>query len=249
MSVVVNTLDVDWRSDRTIVRFNRPERKNAINVAMVEELHEVLDRLERAPTALLLTGGDDGLFVSGADVSEVIERRRTEALAAINIGAFDRIKRLPLPVVAAIDGAAIGGGAELAYAADIRVASTRAVFGQPEVRLGILAGAGGTYRLPALVGGSLANEMLLAGRMLDASEALAAGLVSRVVAPSELLDCANGVIDEIVKASPAALRLTKAAIESPAAAHPLVDVLAQALLFEDEEKDRRMRAFLDRRHR
>lgn len=241
------TVALEWRSDRVIARLDRPDRKNAINSVMVAELHALLDRLEEEPRTLIITGGQDGTFAAGADIEEVSRRGWREALGALNVRAFERIRRAPMPVVAAIDGHAIGGGAELAYAADIRIASDRAVFGNPETRLGILAGAGACYRLPALVGESLAKEMLLAGRQLDASAALAAGLVSRVVPAAELMSTAHGVADAIADGSATAVRLTKAVIDSPPGSHPTVDVLRQAVLFESDEKKLRMQAFLNRR--
>jgi enoyl-CoA hydratase len=241
------TIDVEWRSDRVVARLDRPERRNAINADMVAELHALLDRLVAEPQTLIVTGGDQGTFAAGADIGELLERDRLDALAGINVTVFERLRRLPMPVIAAVDGPAIGGGAELAYAADIRIASDRAVFANPETQLGILAGAGACYRLPALVGEGLAKEMLLAGRRLDATEALAAGLVSRVVAPGDLLAAAHAVADEVGKGSRLAVRLTKAAVDSPPSAHPGFEILAQAVLFEDPEKVTRMQAFLDRR--
>lgn len=241
------TLSLDRRPDRVVARLDRPERRNAITAAMVGELHALLDELEAEPRTLIVTGGDGGVFAAGADIGELRERGRDEALAGINVTLFERLRRTPMPVIAAVDGLALGGGAELAYAADIRVASDRAVFGNPETRLGILAGAGACYRLPALVGESLAKEVLLAGRQLDAAEAQAAGLVSRVVPAAGLLAAAHAVADDIAKGSALAVRLTKATIDSPPSAHPALDVLAQAVLFEDGEKATRMQAFLDRR--
>lgn len=241
---------IEERSDRVVVTLDRPEKRNAIDTEMVAALHEVCSRLEREPRLLLLTGGTDGTFAAGADIGQLRERGRHDALAAINSALFDRISALPLPTVAAIDGPALGGGAELAYACDLRVCTARSFFGQPEVRLGILAGAGATYRLPALVGMARAKELLFTGRRLEAAEALQIGLVNRVVDdPGELLDTAHGLLDEIAKASTLALRLTKLAVDSPPAAHPHVDLVSQAVLFEDEEKKRRMTEFLTRRKR
>jgi enoyl-CoA hydratase len=242
-----SSLTVRQRPDRLIVTLSRPERRNAIDGWMIDELHAVCAELERAPRLLLLTGGADGVFAGGADIAQLRERGRMEALAAINQGLFARILRLPMPTLAAVDGPALGGGAELAYACDLRICTDRAYFGQPEVRLGILAGAGATYRLPKLLGEGLAKELLLTGRRMPAEEALAVRLVSKVTSPAALLDAAHAVLDEIAKGSPLALRLTKAAVDAPEAAHPQFELLSQALLFEDEEKRARMSAFLDRR--
>lgn len=242
-----SSISVDERDDRLVVTLTRPERRNAIDGWMIDELHTVCAELERAPRLLLLTGGADGVFAGGADIAELRERGRMDALAAINQGLFARILRLPLPTVAAVDGPALGGGAELAYACDLRICTDRAYFGQPEVRLGILAGAGATYRLPRLVGEGLAKELLFTGRRLGADEALAVRLVSKVTTPDELIPAAHALLDEVAKGSALALRLTKAAVDAPESAHPQIELLSQAVLFEDAEKHARMTAFLDRR--
>lgn len=243
----MSSLSIEQRPDRLVVTLARPERRNAIDAAMVDELHEVCGRLEREPKLLLLTGGADGVFAGGADIAELRERTKLDALAAINQGLFARIRALPLPTLAAVDGPALGGGAELAYACDLRICTDRAFFGQPEVRLGIIAGAGATYRLPELVGEGLAKELLFTGRRVPAEEALAVRLVNRVVAPDALLRTAHELLDEIAQASPLALRLTKLAVDAPDGAHPSVELAAQAVLFEDDEKRRRMTEFLNRR--
>ncbi|ADD45536.1 enoyl-CoA hydratase/isomerase family protein [Stackebrandtia nassauensis] len=240
-----STLLVEERSDRLVVRLNRAAKRNAIDQDMVDELHAVCASLEDRPRLALFTGGADGIFAAGADIAQLRDRTSLDALRAINSALFRRIRALPLPTVAAIDGPALGGGAELAYACDIRVCTDRAVFGQPEVRLGIMAGAGATWRLPELVGESLAKELLFTGRRMDATEALGARLVSRVVAPEALFDTAHELLDQIAKASPLALRLTKLAVDAEGA-HPAVDLAAQSLLFDDEDKHRRMTKFLDR---
>lgn len=239
---------VEERDDRVVVTLDRPERRNAIDLEVVEQLHEVCVSLERDPRLMLLTGGADGVFAGGADIAQLRERGRLDALAAINMGLFERIRRLPMPTIAAIDGPALGGGAELAYACDLRVCTSRAFFGQPEVRLGILAGAGACFRLPALVGEGMAKEMLFTGRRVKADEALAIRLVNRVVAtPEELLPLAHAMLDDIAAGSALAVRLTKQAVDAPAAAHPQLDLASQAILFEDEEKRARMTAFLEKR--
>jgi enoyl-CoA hydratase/carnithine racemase len=244
------TLRVEDRADRLIVTLDRPDKRNAIDADLVAALHEVCGGLEREPRLLLLTGGSDGIFAAGADIGQLRERGRLDALAAINSALFARIRALPMPTVAAVDGPALGGGAELSYACDLRVCTARSYFGQPEVRLGILAGAGATHRLPALIGEARAKELLFTGRRVDAAEALRIGLVNRLVDdPGDLLDGAHDLLDEIAKAAPLALRLTKLAVDAPVAAHPQLDLVSQAVLFEDAEKHRRMSAFLDKKNR
>ncbi|MGH3952200.1 MAG: enoyl-CoA hydratase/isomerase family protein, partial [Pseudonocardiaceae bacterium] len=209
--------------------------------------HEVCAELERDPKVLVLTGGTDGVFAGGADIAQLRERRRDDALAGINLRLFERIRALPMPSVAAIDGWALGGGAEIAYACDVRFATPRTRFGQPEPQLGILAGAGGPFRLVRLLGESIAKQILLAGRTLDADEARQVGLVLDVVEPEDLLAAADKLVDRMLRGSTTALRLTKFAVDAPPEAHPHVDLLAQALLFEDSEKFERMTAFLNRK--
>jgi enoyl-CoA hydratase/carnithine racemase len=245
----VNPLRIEERDDRVIVTLNRPEKRNAIDAGMVAALHELCASLETQPKLLLLTGGTDGVFAAGADIGQLRDRGRLEALAGINVGIFERLRRLPMPTLAAVDGPALGGGAELAYACDLRICTSRAFFGQPEVRLGIMAGAGATYRLPALVGETLAKELLFTGRRVPAAEALAIRLVNRVVEePDELLPAAHALLDEISAGSTLAVRLTKLALDAPAA-HPVAELLGQAVLFEDDEKRERMDDFLSRRRR
>lgn len=238
-------LAVEELPDRMVVQLNRPSARNAISLEMGRELHDVCSRLETDPKPMLLTGCD-GFFAAGADIGELIHRGRHEALAGINSSLFQRIHRLPMPTVAAIDGYALGGGAELAYSCDIRVASTTARFANPEPDLGILAGAGATWRLPALVGEPLAKLVLLTGHVVEAPEALSSRLVAAVVPAEQLLTTAHALIDRMAAMSPVALRLTKYVMDA-GSVHPVADLLANAALFEDSEKQRRMQSFLDRR--
>lgn len=245
--VTFKTLLVEERDDRIVVSLNRPQVRNALSAEMISELHSACEIIEKSPRPLLLTGSE-GTFAGGADIEELVARGRNEALEGINSRLFDRIARLVAPTVAAVDGLALGGGAELAYACDIRVATTRAVFGNPEPGLGIIAAAGACWRLAELVGKSVAKQVLLGGYSLSAHDALRLGLVSEVTAPEELLARAHGLIDGMLKWSPQALRLTKLVLDAPGG-HPAVDDLAQAVLFETEDKRQRMGAFLDRRTR
>ncbi|MFG1994714.1 enoyl-CoA hydratase/isomerase family protein [Actinoplanes sp. NPDC048988] len=237
----MSTLVVEELDDRVVVTLRRPEARNAINAAMIGELHEVCASLEERPRLLLLTGGG-GTFAAGADIGELRRRGREQALQGINSRLFDRIARLPLPTVAAVDGYALGGGAELAYACDIRLASPSAVFGNPEPGLGILAAAGACWRLRELAGASVAKQVLLAGRRLDADDALRFGLVAEVVPAGDLLKRAHSVLDRMARSGQLALRLTK--LVADGGGHPLTDDLAQAILFESDEKAQRMDAFL-----
>lgn len=241
------TLEIaDDRPDRLHVRLNRPEARNAIDRAMVDELHEVCAGLEVEPRILILSG-TGGVFASGADITELLARTAADALAGINSGLFVRIAELPAPVIAAVDGWALGGGAELAYAADFRISTPRARFGNPETSLGIIAAAGATWRLTELVGEPLAKEILLAGRVLSAEEALAVRLVTEVHDPEELDAAANALADRVAAQDALAVQVTKRVMRAPRPEHPIVDNEAQAVLFESPEKHRRMAEFLERR--
>lgn len=244
----MSELRITRGDDRVEVVLDRPEARNAISRAMVAELHEVCAELEETPRILLLAGSPE-VFASGADIAELRDRRAADALEGVNSRVFDRIARLPMPVIAAIDGWTLGGGAELAYAADVRIAGAGLRIGNPETGLGILAAAGATWRLPEIVGRAVAADLLLTGRILDAAEALAVGLVSRVVPSDELLAAAHEVADRIARNDPLATRLTKAVLAAPREAHPDLDDRTQAVLFESPEKHRRMTEFLDRRSR
>ena len=242
------SLRIEEHPDRAVVTLDRPERRNAIDQAMVNELHAVCAALESEPRILLLTGAG-GVFASGADIAELRERTAADARRGINDTIFDRIAALPMPVIAALDGYALGGGAELAYAADLRIGTPRLRIGNPETGLGIIAAAGALWRLPQLVGLPLATELVLTGRILDGAEALAAGLVSSLHEPDDLLAAAHTLADRIAANDPLATRLTKRVLRAPFAEHPDAEREAQAELFESPEKRRRMTEFLERRKR
>ena len=225
------------RDDIVVAKLNRPEVRNAIDEQMVAEFHELCAQLESDPRILIITGctvdtpkGPRGIFASGADIAQLRERRREDALRGINSGIFHRIASLPAPVIAAVDGYALGGGLELALAADFRVATPFA-----------------TWRLKECVGTPLAKEILLAGRILNGEEALASHLVSELHEPDALVDGALDLAGRIAQQDPLAVRLTKQLISMPDAAHPAVDNIAQAVLFESPAKFERMQAFLDRK--
>lgn len=249
MERIVSTLSIDETADHLEVTLDRPATKNAIDAEMIADLHTLCARLEAEPRLMILTGGSDGVFAGGADIAELRDRRRDDALAGINLTLFNRIRALPLPTIAALDGYALGGGAELSYACDLRIATPRTVFGQPEPDLGIIAGAGATFRLVRLLGESVAKQILLAGDWIDADRAIALGLVHSLVEPDQLLIAARALATKMGKASPLALRMTKLAVDADESAHPQLDLAIQALLFEDEDKIRRMTEFLEKRSR
>lgn len=237
---------VERRDDRVVATLNRPDKRNAIDQATIDALHALCDELEAQPRTLILTGAG-GVFASGADIAQLRERRAADALAGINANAFVRVNELPMPVIAAVDGWALGGGAELAFAADIRIATPDARFGNPETGLGIIPAAGATWRLREIVGEARAAELLLTGRIVDAAEALSIGLVTAVHPAADLLAEAHALADRIAKNDRDATIATKRVLRAPRPDHPRVDLESQAALFESPEKHRRMTEFLERR--
>jgi enoyl-CoA hydratase len=242
----VETILVQEQDDRVVVTLNRPEVRNAINRQMIDELHSVCAALEKRPRILIITGSN-GVFASGADIAELRDRRRDDALQGINSALFVRVAGLAMPVIAAIDGYCLGGGAELAYAADFRIGTPRLRIGNPEAGLGILAAAGASWRLKELVGEPLAKHILLAGLVLEAEQALSLHLVTELHEPDVLLAAAHHLADRISRLDPLAVQVTKSVFHSPTSAHPRIDGLAQAMLFESPAKFERMQAFLDRK--
>ncbi len=240
-------LKIEDRGTHVLASLNRPEKRNAIDQELVDALHALCAELERRPRTLVLRG-EGGTFAAGADIAQLRERRAADARAGINTRAFQRLGALPMPVVAVLDGYALGGGAELAYAADIRVGTPTLKIGNPETGLGIIAAAGATWRLRELVGEPLAAEILLAGRVLDAEEALRAGLVTHLEADAEAaLARAEKIASRIASLDPAATQASKRVLQAPRDAHPAIDLAEQAILFESPEKMRRMTEFLERK--
>ncbi len=198
-----------------VVTINRPDALNALDVETMTEIGEAMAELaEDDGVAAVVVTGAGKAFVAGADIAELSKMGGMEARKASQLGqkTFLAIENLPKPVIAAINGFALGGGLELAMACDIRIASTKAKLGQPEVKLGVTPGFAGTQRLPRLVGFGRAKEMLLVGEPIDAETALAWGLVNRVVEPEALLDTAKEVANQIVSRGPAAVALVKACV-------------------------------------
>ncbi|MFB8388253.1 enoyl-CoA hydratase/isomerase family protein [Microbacterium sp. NPDC055910] len=248
MSGEPTALRVEHVESHVLATLDRPGTRNAIDQATIDALHALCAELEASPRVLILAGAG-GVFASGADIAQLRDRRADDARRGINTTAFRRVRALPMPVIAAVDGYALGGGAELAYAADIRIASPALKIGNPETGLGIIAAAGATWRLPQIVGEARAAELLLTGRILDADEALAWGLVSAIHPAGDLIGAARAIADRIGRNDALATMHTKRALLAPADAHPAIELDLQAELFESPEKERRMTAFLDRRSR
>jgi len=198
-----------------LVTLNRPEALNSLSVALLGELDAAASRIEREPEirAAIVTGAGRA-FAAGADIEEIARLDRDAGLAFARRGqaVFSRLERLEKPVVAAVNGFALGGGCELALACHVRIASSKAKFGQPEVKLGILPGFGGTQRLPRLVGRGKAIELILHGGHVSAEEALRIGLVNEVVEPDELLSRAKKWLSDCFGNGPRALAASLRAV-------------------------------------
>jgi enoyl-CoA hydratase len=229
------------------IGLNRPDKRNAIDQAMADAFSAALDEARRQPCILIVHSTTPGIFAAGADIAELRDRDADAALLAINAGLFEKLEAHRWPTIAAIDGAALGGGCELALACDLRIASEKALFAQPELSLGILAGAGGNWRLPQAVGQQVARRMLYAGARLTAREARGAGLVDELSDNTET--AARALAEKIARQSWRALELTKLALRSHRPATTAFDLAAQALLFGTQDKYDRMTAFLEHRTR
>lgn len=196
-----------------VVQFNRPEVLNALNMTLMEELVEALEALDKDDDvrAIVLTGNEKS-FAAGADIKEMAGAGAVDMLVRDQFARWDRIRKIKKPIIAAVSGFALGGGCELSMTCDIIVASDTAKFGQPEINIGVIPGAGGTQRLTRAVGKSKAMEMVLTGRTISAEEAMHWGLVTRVVPVEYYLREAKALATEIASKPPVAVRLAKEAV-------------------------------------
>jgi len=208
---------VETRDRIATVIVNRPDRLNALNAATVRELDRAFRDVAADEEALgvVLTGAGEKAFVAGADIAELAQMGPIDGVAVSRLGqeAFRFLESMGKPVIAAVNGFALGGGLELALACHLRVAAERARFGLPEVKLGIIPGYGGTVRLPRIVGRGRALELILTGEMIDAAEAHRIGLVNRVVANGTALDEALALMTKILANGPVALRLALESVD------------------------------------
>ena len=212
-----NTIRVERDGRRATVVVSRPDKLNALNDETIGELHAAFRELaaDDGVGGLVITGEGEKAFVAGADIGELAEMGSIDGIDVSKKGqdAFRLLEEMGKPVVAAVNGYALGGGLELALACHLRVASEKAKFGLPEVKLGIIPGYGGTVRLPRIVGRGRALELILTGEMIGADRALEMGLVNRVVAPEETRAAAEELLDTILKNGPIALRFALNAVD------------------------------------
>jgi enoyl-CoA hydratase len=249
------TLIYEKKENIGVLTINRPEKLNALSNELIEELGIFLDDVENDTElrVLVMTGAGEKAFVAGADIQELVDR---DALVGRRVSrtrqtVFSRIENFTIPVIAAVNGYALGGGLELALACSIRICSDRAQFGAPEVKLGIIPGDGGTQRLPRLVGLGRAMEMVLTGDFIDAQEAYRIGLANQVVPHEELMEKAMELAQKIAKRPPLAVRYAKEAVnrsqEGDAVSGYALESYLHALSCTTEDKKEGVQAFLEKR--
>ncbi|MGD8864437.1 MAG: enoyl-CoA hydratase-related protein [Anaerolineales bacterium] len=245
-------LQVEVQGEVGLIRIDRPKALNALNSNVMEELHEALQSFDADPQvgAIVITGNERA-FAAGADIKQMVEASAVEMLENDPIGLWDHVQEVTKPVIAAVSGWCLGGGNELAMACDMIVASETAVFGQPEINLGVIPGAGGTQRLTRVVGKAVAMEMVLNDRHLTAEEALQMGLINRVVPVELYLEEALKLASEIAAHAPIAVRMAK---EMVVRAHEtlLSDGIAEErrnfyFLFSTADQKEGMQAFMEKR--
>ena len=238
-----------------IVTIDNPASLNALNRATLNQLDQIFTDLAKnlEVKGVIITGGGERSFVAGADISEFLQLNQQTAADFMRHGQriFNKIESFDRPVIAAINGFALGGGNELALCCDIRIAAENAIFGQPEVNLAIIPGYGGTQRLPRLIGPGKAKEMIFADERIHAQEALRIGLVERVVPKGQALEEALKLMRKIISKGPVAVRMAKRAIQQ-GFKMSLGDGLemeaeCEAICFGTEDKDEGARAFLEKR--
>ncbi len=246
------TVLTEVRGKVGIVRLNRPEARNAFNQLLLREMFEALEAFDRDDEihALVLTG-DDKAFAAGADIKEMAEASPFEMIQGRRVEVFDRMRLIRKPVIAAVSGWALGGGCEAALACDLIVASETAKFGQPEITIGVIPGAGGTQRLARLLGKHLAMEMVLNNRTLTAADAQQFGMVNHVVPVEKCLDEAVALAGEIAERAPLAVSMGKDAVNA-AFETSLTEGLAAErrnfhVLFATQDQKEGMQAFAEKR--
>src|SRR5215210_8041116 len=245
---------VEKRGRVAIVTINRPDKMNALNIPTRNEILAAFDELEGDTEirVVIITGAGEKAFIAGADINEFAGMTAVKQRAVMKgRRAFDAVEDFPKPVIAMINGFALGGGCELALACDIRIASTKAKLGQAEIKLGIIPGGGGTQRLTRLVGEGKAMELILTGDIIGAEEAHALGLVNHIVAPEELEAKTMELANKIAEMSPVALAMAKASVKNAARLNLREGVDAEvdlfALCFSSEDKEEGVRAFIEKR--
>jgi len=235
------------------ITIDRPEVRNALDLQTVNELHACLVEVNQSENAgiVILTGAGEKVFVSGADIRSIRDRNKLDALKGINTRLCKAVEDCDKPVIAAVNGVALGGGYELALSCDIRICSDNAKFGFPEASLGIIPGAGGMYRMARIAGLGITKDLVLTGEIIDANRAFQLAIVSRVVTQAELTKTAQEIAQKILARGPLAIRVAKRSLnlitQMSTESAMALESFAQGILFESEDKIEGTTAFLEKR--
>lgn len=246
------TITPQFETSIALIRLNRPKELNALNLQLMQELREALQQLDKNDQVrVIIITGNEQAFAAGADIKQMADKSAVDMLMIDQFSTWDQIKKTKKPVIAAVSGFALGGGCELAMTCDMIIASETAKFGQPEIKIGVMPGAGGTQRLTRAIGKAKAMELVLTGRFLSAEEALSYGLINKVVPVELYLSEAVQLAREIAQMSPVAAQLAKESVNRSFETH-----LDEGLLFErknfyltfasDDQKEG-MKAFIEKR--
>lgn len=235
-----------------LIRLNRPKELNALNLQLMQELRDTLVQLDKndAVRVIIITGNEQA-FAAGADIKQMADKSAIDMLLIDQFSTWDQIRKTKKPIIAAVSGFALGGGCELAMTCDMIVASESARFGQPEIKLGVMPGAGGTQRLTKAVGKAKAMELVLTGRLLTAEEARFYGLINKIVPVEMYLHEATTLAGEIAQMSPIAAQLAKEAVNRSFETHLDEGLLLERknfyLAFASEDQKEGMKAFVEKR--
>jgi len=248
-------IQVEKKEDIAIVRINRPEKLNAMNIEVIKEMGIVMDELDKddAVKAVVITGAGEKAFSAGADIEYMskISPLEAEEYALTGHATLNKIENLKKPVIAAVNGYALGGGCELALSCDIRIASKNAAMGQPEVTIGICPGWGGTQRLMRIIGPARAKELIFTGKKIRADEALQMGLVNKVTELAELMDECTSIAKQIAKNSSIAVRVSKTLLnkgmDSDINTGLKLEIFGWSLCFTHKDREERMTAFVQKK--
>jgi len=243
---------LEFDGEMAVITLNRPEKLNALDTETRKELLKVFSEVEERARVAIITGSGRA-FAAGADINELLQRDPIAALEAGKLGTelFTRIEESDVVSMAAVNGYALGGGCELAMSCDIRIASKKAKFGQPEINIGIIPGAGGTQRLPRLVGLGMAKKLVLTGEVIDADQALRIGLIEEIVEEDKLMERAKEIARKILEKPPLAVKFAKKALNASQRMQVQnglkYELSLFSILFSTEDAKEGMRAFIEKR--
>ncbi|MGB3184067.1 MAG: enoyl-CoA hydratase-related protein [Cyclobacteriaceae bacterium] len=246
------TVDKRYEQHIALIRLNRPKELNALNLQLMGELRDALAELDADDDVrVIILTGNERAFAAGADIKQMAGKTAIDMLITDQFSTWDQIKKTKKPLIAAVSGFALGGGCELAMTCDMIVASESAKFGQPEIKIGVMPGAGGTQRLTRAVGKARAMEMVLTGKFIGAEEAMAAGLINRIAPVEMYMEAAKDLAREIASLSPVAARLAKESVNRAYETHLDEGLHFERknfyMLFASEDQTEGMNAFVEKR--